>query len=319
MGVMRQRKPSDFHKIYAQISTVPGMPIYEIANTTRMSRNTVSKYLLEMYRDTVLIGPQIRVLPAPNYKEYVYLMNFKNPFHFYQNVKGFPHIIYHAMTFGDWNSMVITDGLMDFSHLIGYEETVFQGVRYHSYTPRTDYISWFKGFEECLTCISTFTPHNESKNRTPAPVLDWGEDQWKIYHAFKDNTRKTATTTLKNIGVRYETYVKWAEDLDTHCSFHTGFYPEGYQAYLTYCFLFSTDYEQTVKEIFSHFPTTPFIMEVGNHMLVFMSVVLSGIKRNLFCSLYDMKAQGIIRDFNHATLIFQAKSEPIPQEKEQTH
>jgi hypothetical protein len=103
-----KKKQARFHKIYAQVSSSPGIPIYEIADTTGMSRNTVSKYLLEMYRDTVLIGPQIRLLPAPNYKEYVYLMNFKNPFYFFQNVRGFPHVLYHAMTFGDWNSLVVS-------------------------------------------------------------------------------------------------------------------------------------------------------------------------------------------------------------------
>jgi hypothetical protein len=314
MGIIKQKKPRDFHKIYAQISVTPGIPIYEIADNTNLSRNTVSKYLLEMYRDTVLVGPQIRVLPSPNYREYLYLLNFKNPFHFYQNVRGFPHVIYHAMTFGDWNAMVITDRLIDFSHLVGYKETVFRGVRHHSYTPRIHHISWPKGIEECSTCISRFTPHIQKKNRSLAPVLEWGEDQWKIFHAFKDNTRKTATTTLKSIGVRYETYVTWAANVKTHCSVLTGFYPEGYQTYLTSCFLLSTDYEQTVGEIFSHLPTTPFIMEVGDDLLVFISVVLSSIKRKFFCCIYDMKTQGIIKDISHATLIFQAKSELMPQQ-----
>jgi hypothetical protein len=55
-------------------------------------------------------------------------------------------------------------------------------------------------------------------------------------------------------------------------------------------------------------------MEVGDNLLVFISVVLSSIKRKLFCCIYDMKTQGIIKDISHATLIFQAKSELMPQE-----
>jgi hypothetical protein len=60
-------------------------------------------------------------------------------------------------------------------------------------------------------------------------------------------------------------------------------------------------------------------MEVGDNLLVSISVALSSIKRTLFCSIYDMKTQGIIKDISHATLIFQAKSDPMPQEKEQPH
>jgi hypothetical protein len=298
------KKQRYFHKIYEQINASKGIPIYEIADSVHMSRNTVSKYLLEMYENEVLMGPQIKVLPSSDYREYVYLMNFRNPFHFFRNVKGFPHVLYHAMTFGDWNSLVITDRLIDFSHIVGYEKTVFQEMRYHSCTPKTKYVLWAQSFEKCSQHIATFSPHKERKNRSVAPALAWGEDQWKMYHAFKDNTRKTATTTLKEIGVRYESYVTWAEDLDTHCSVHTGFYPEGYPTYTTYCFLFSTDYEQTVREIFSHFPTTPFIMEVGNHLMVLMSVALPGIKRQLFCSIYDMRTQEIIETFSHASFLF---------------
>jgi glutaredoxin-related protein len=33
-----------------------------------------------------------------------------------------------------------------------------------------------------------------------------------MYYAFKSNTRKTATTTLKQIHVRYESYVEWIKD-----------------------------------------------------------------------------------------------------------
>jgi hypothetical protein len=305
---MNQRKLHCFHKIYEQITSSPGMPIYEIATNTGISRNTVSKYLQEMVEDSVLIGPQLRLLPSSTYRQYVYLMNFKNPYHLYHNLSGFPHVLYHAMTFGDWNVMVITDNLVDFSQLVGFEEILFQGVRYHSYTPETAYISWSEGFERCSHQIEKFTPHKEYRNRTLAPALTWGEDQWKIYYAFKDNTRKTATTTLKKIGVRYEEYVTWMKDLKTHCTYHTGFYPDGYYTYLTYCFLFSTDYEQTVKNLFSSFPTTPFIMEVGDNILVFTNVVLSELKRKLFCCIYDMKTLGIIKTFNHASLIFQAAS-----------
>jgi hypothetical protein len=302
-----EKKQARFHKIYAQVSSSPGIPIYEIADTTGMSRNTVSKYLLEMYRDAVLIGPQIRLLPAPNYKEYIYLMNFKNPFYFFQNVRGFPHVLYHAMTFGDWNSLVVTDGSVDFSQLVGFEKMIFQGLRYRSYTPEVEYNSWAESLKKCSQEIRAFSPHIERRSRTLVGELDWGTDEWRIYRTFKYNTRKTATTTLKKIGVRYETYVKWMEDLESHCSYHTGFYPEGYPVYLTSCFLFSTDYEQTVRRLFSYFPTTPFIVEVGDSLIVLMSAVLSELKRELFCCIYDMKTQGIIKTCSHAAVLFHSQ------------
>ncbi|MBU6998233.1 MAG: hypothetical protein HXS44_06885 [Theionarchaea archaeon] len=313
MTTLCQKKQKNFHKIYEQITLSPGIPIYEIAEKTRLSRNTASKYLGEMYENMVLVGPQIRMLPTPDYKEYIHLMNFKNPYFVFRNLHGFPHILWYAVTYGDWNFMVITNKLMDFSHLPEYEETIYQGTRYYSVTPRTDYSSWSKSLEKAFNEVNPFNSNTVQKNRQIAPLLTWGEDEWKMYHAFKSNTRKTATTTLQQIHVRYESYTEWIKDLDTHCSFHTGFYPEGYRTYLTYCFLFSTSYEQTVKKIFSSFPTTPFFMEAGNQFMVFTHVALSKVVRKLFCLVYDMKTQGIINGFNYATLLFQAQSEPLSE------
>jgi hypothetical protein len=208
---------------------------------------------------------------------------------------------------------VTTDRQIDFSQFPEYEETIYQGIRYHSATPKTECTSWVKSFEKAFNEIKTFNPHTEQKNRHIAPVLGWGEDEWKMYHAFKSNTRKTATTTLKQIHVRYESYVEWIKDLNIHCSFHTGFYPEGYPTYLTCCFLFSTSYEQTVTKIFSSLPTTPFFMEAGDKFIVFTNVALSGIVRKLFCLTFDMKTRGVIGDFKYATLLFQAKNELLPE------
>lgn len=300
----RLKKTRNYHRIFEQIFEVPGIPIYEIAQRAGLSRNTVSKYLQEMIEDCVLIGPQLRLLPSSTYKEYVYLMNFKNPFHLYKGLREFPHVLYHGMSFGDWNVMVITDRLLDFSQLVGFETIVYQGVRYRSYTPKVDYLLRGKTFGKCADYIRTFARRIERKDRTLAPALDWGEDQWKMYQTFRFNTRKTATTTLKRIGVRYETYVAWMEDLATHCTIHTGFYPDGYETYMTHCFLFSTEHEQSVRTLFSFFPTTPVIIEVGNQLMVFVTVTLSGINRELFCSIFDMKTQGIIQGFNHAIAVF---------------
>jgi hypothetical protein len=39
--------------------------------------------------------------PAVNCAEYVYLMNFEHPFETFKGLKGFPHVLYNAVTFGE--------------------------------------------------------------------------------------------------------------------------------------------------------------------------------------------------------------------------
>ncbi len=63
-----------YYKIYEQIYKDPFMLVYEIAQNIGLSRNTVTKYLQEMYTSGVVVGPYLEMKPARTYKEYVHLL-----------------------------------------------------------------------------------------------------------------------------------------------------------------------------------------------------------------------------------------------------
>jgi hypothetical protein len=303
--ISRRVRKKNYFSIFEQIFENPTMSIYDIALQAELSRNTVSKYLKEMYARGILIGPQIRIKPAPNYREYIYLMNFRSPFHVFEGLKRFPHVLYHVMTFGEWNIMVVTDRPLDLSKLVGFETMVKQGVRGCSYTPKAKCATWIESFEESYQQMERFAlARSEYKVRRTAPPLNWQEDEWKLFHAFKYNMRRKVTPTLRKINVRYETYSTWTTTLEEHSTIHVGFYPEGYQNFMTYCFLFSSDHETSVKSLFSSFPTTPFVVEVGNQLMVFVNMISSEITRKLFCAIYDMKRKEMIKGFKQAVAVF---------------
>lgn len=297
-------KIKNFHRIFEQIYENPVISLLDLASTTRISRNTVSKYMKEMYARNIMIGPEIRMNPSPEYKEYVYLMNFKDPFQVFKGLKGFPHVVYHSMALGDWTTMVITDRLLDLSQLVGFRNMVYQGVRGYSYTPKVEYIKWDECFKKIEERMDEFAPDQLEYADRALPSVTWGEDQWKLFFAFKYNMRKTVTPTLKEINVRYETYTEWMKTLKTNCTVHTGFYPEGYQNYMSYCFLVRTEYKESVKSLFSLFPTTSFFMEVDDHLMVFTYMPSSEVTRKLFCFIYAMKEKEIIKEFNQAVALF---------------
>ena len=194
-------------------------------------------------------------------------MNFADPFKVFSGLKGFPHVLYHAMTFGDWNTIVITDRHLDFSMLVGYQDMVVQEMKGVSYTPHVEHVTLREGFKRARTYLDQFTPeHTESREKRLEVPLTWGEDQWKLFCAFRNGTRKKITPLLRKIKVRFETYRTWMRALTDYCTIHTGIYPEGYYTYLTYCFLFSSDYESTLKSVFSSFSTTPFMVEMGENL-----------------------------------------------------
>ena len=301
-GISLKTKLKGYYRIYEQIHANPTMPTTDIGPNAGISRNTVAKYIKEMYRDHILVGPYVQVNPSPHYKQYVYLMDFTDPWMAFRGLKEFPHVVYHGMTFGDWNTTVITDRLLDVTKVAGFKKVITQGVRYCSYTPKVALTTWDETFEEVYKKLSQFKRRPEDKIREVTPST-WQEPEWKLYHAFKD-MRRPVTPVLEDIGVRYERYTKWKSDLYTHCTVHTGFYPERYESYLDYCFLFSTDYEESVKSVFSLFPTTPFFMEVDKQLLAFIKVNTPEVQRNLLCLLHNMQKIGMIKHFKQAATLF---------------
>jgi len=303
MGKISQDKRLEsYYRIFEQIYENPVISIYDISQNTRLSRNTVAKYLEEMYANGIMYGPYIRMKSAATYKEYVYLMNFSDPWKVFHELRAFSHVVYNAVTFGDWNTLVVTNKSLDFSQLAGFENVVKQGVRYCSYTPKVGYMTWDESFERVYEQLNRFSPlQKEYKNRQ-STSLTWEEDQWKLYHTF-NFMRKKIVSLLRKINVGYEIYTKWMKSLDNNCTIHTGFYPEELKTYLSYCFLFYTDYEESVRSVFSCFPTTSFIIEVDKQLLVFTHITSSEVKRKLICLIYDMKTKKMIKGFRQAVAL----------------
>ena len=303
--ISENRKIKDYYKIFDVIREYPTLPIYDIAVHARLSRNTVSKYLREMYDKNILLGPCIRMKSSPNYMEYIYLVNFQDPHEVFKRLKGFPHILYRAITFGDWNTLIITDRLMDISKLVGFETLIHRGVKHCSYTLHNEFILWDEYFVQAYDQLFKFNPSlTEDKIRQVSFPLEWGDDEWKLFHAFKNNLRTKVTPTLKKIKVRYEAYSKWHENYLKNCTIHTGFYPQGYDTYSSHCLLIYTDYERTLKSLFASFPTTPYIMESGKELLLFINTNTPHTNRALISLLYDMKSKEIIKKFHHAVVMY---------------
>jgi DNA-binding Lrp family transcriptional regulator len=304
MSKTRTKKVRNYFKIFEEVYEDPTAHISDIAENTGLARNTVSKYLREMYKKTIITGPSLSMKSAPNYREYIYFLKFEDPLMVYNGLETFPHVLYHAVTSGDWNTMIVTDQPLDFSKLIGFQEMVHHDVKYVTDTPKPKYTTWEESFHERHRSIEQFEPSIEHKNRNLATFLPWGNNEWKLFHAFQKNMRKKVSPVLRKIKVRYGAYTKWQEDLGEHCSFHTGFYPQGYSKYMHYCFLFSSNHEKSLRPIFSSFPTTSVVTELEDHLLVSTYVISSDVIRALLCIIYDMKAKRIITEFSHAVVLF---------------
>jgi hypothetical protein len=293
------------HRIYEQVYQDSLMPVYEIARNADLSRNTVSKYLQEMVSQTSLLGPYLRMKPTPTYREYVYLTNFSDPKRKFAALSCFPLVLDVVHTFGDWNTLLVTNQPLGITRMYGFQDLVLSEYKYSTITPKTEFISWKAAFAKASKILED--PNSPSQlKRELAPHLNWGEDQWKIYSIFNQNMRKTVTTSLKKVLVRFETYVEWREDLNTHCTMHTGFYPRSYSQYTGHWFLFSSLYESLVAKVFSCLPVTPCIVKTEHHLLVFVNTISSSTLRKLTDLIVDMKSDGLVEDVKYGMVLQEA-------------
>jgi len=73
---------------------------------------------------------------------------------------------------------------------------------------------------------------------------------------------------------------------------------------MMYQILFCTDRKPLLKSIFSQFPTTSVLTEMGDHLSVCVNVPFSDVARQLFCAIYNMRMQGVIEEFSQAAALF---------------
>jgi hypothetical protein len=117
------------------------------------------------------------------------------------------------------------------------------------------------------------------------------------------NVRQDISFILRKHHIPYETYHRWKKTVLDHCAVHRGFFPGGLDSYMGFYILFRTDFAQTVKELFSFFPATPFIADLDDHILVLVRILFD-MRGDLGSLIDDMKEKGIIEDAQCAVGLF---------------
>jgi hypothetical protein len=297
----RLAKLKTYHSIYEQIYREGQIPIWKIAQNTGLSRSTTTRYVREMYEQKILVGPYLSMRAAPDYREYVYLANFRNPQKKFPGLSHFPSVVECALSFGDWNTLLVTNQPLDITRMHGFQELVLVEQKNVTITPKMEFTTWDAGFSKAYEVMSTKSPGN--LKREVVPALDWGEEQWRMYDAFSPNLRRIAAPALKESGIRYESYRVWKEELETHCTIHTEFYPESYDQYNHHCFLVKSSCECQVLNVVSCLPITCRIVETENHLLIFISTVSVDVLKKLIILMMNMKTSRLLEGLKYASVL----------------
>jgi len=281
----------------------PFISLSDMNSHINLSRNTISRCLKKMYTDRILIGPQLSVKPHRTYTPYIYLLQVSNPYGIFQELKTLPHVKNLTISLGEWNISMLTDRMMDFSALEGFQKVVFEGKRYEIYSPPIRYTNWEQSFKEIRQELEGCTPIIEKRNTGILPELPWGEQEWELYRAMRLNVRQDIHPVLREYSIPYEIYHRWKKTVLDHCTVRTGFYPGGLDSYMNLYTLFRTDFAQVIKELFSLFPTTSFITDLDDHTLAVVRIPFNLIG-DVSSIIGGMREKGIVEDAHYAVGLF---------------
>ncbi|KYK31265.1 MAG: hypothetical protein AYK19_17135 [Theionarchaea archaeon DG-70-1] len=291
-----------FFEIYTQVYQTPFMSQNQIARNTGIPRSSVSRYLEEMYERSIIKGPQIFVKPAQNYHLYASFCQFKDPYIAYKGLKRLPHVLYRSWNCGKWNITLISDTLMNFQLLKGFQTCIYQGTKSVTYLSKATMLGWDESLKKIQQMIST--PKEKTTIYEEIPINPWNNQEWILYNEFKDNTRVQTFPILRKYKIRYETVEKWISELPQYTNIHAGFYPQGVKNYFASDFLFQSDYHKQLTDILGLLPSTSVFFSVDHYLLARLFVLTKKEENDLFMLLNQLKEKSYFTDLCYARALF---------------
>ena len=258
-------KEEQFRAIYEFLSENPRIFIKKIAKLLKIKRDTASNRLKEALEQGWFSNPQIRRRSYANFREYTYLLRCENSAEVFSRFIDNENITYHALTGGPANLWVVSRKELDFEC-----NTVLGGPRsdYHiSFAPNQP---WGTSMQNMREMVEVFNP----KDYEPEGILkthwnetiEWDSEYEKLFQEFNYDLRKAITPILRKHLISWGKLDKWLKNLSTSCTVFTLYYPGTISSYDPYLFMFETDYDDFLINLFSELPTSTWFFKVSNRL-----------------------------------------------------
>lgn len=306
MRLTLEEKERFYRAIYEILFSNPRVKIFEMAKMLGIDRNVTSHRLYEAFNKVYISKPQIRKRAYANMQEYLYFLRCENPAELFSRCLQSENIIYHAAMTGFANLWVVSREELDFDC-----DVIAGGLRsdYHvSFAPNH---LWETAIKIMQKKVQNFTP----KDYEPEGIIqthwdetiEWDSEDEKLFKEFNYDLRKPYTPIIRRNLVSWGKLDKWLEKLSECCTVMTGYYPKKISAYDPYLFVFETDYEDFLINLFSELPTSSLFFRVSDKLCV-----SAHVKREYA---RVVETQSDIRELHIPTLVAELISRGIIQKE----
>jgi DNA-binding Lrp family transcriptional regulator len=265
LSLVQQRQ--QYRTIYECLYETARIRVMDITAVIGGSRNTISKRLQEAFDLGYVVIPQIRKRSYKNSKEYMYFVMCDDPDDLFDMYIEDENVVYHEIIDGCANFRLISKKRIDVEG-----DVIIEGCRsdYHiSFAPDR---SWEKAVQIMQEKVKTFDPGRYDPTGIITyhwnETIEWDEKNELLFNYFKYNLRKPLSPMIKKHGISAGKAWDWLNTLPETCTIVTGFFPEAVSSYDPYIFMFETEYEDFIIDLFSELPTTCWFYRVSDKLLL---------------------------------------------------
>ena len=266
------QKKRQYRSIYELFSTSPRTTLKNMAVMMDLDWRTISNRVKEALEYQYIIGPQARKKSYQNLKEYMYFVKCEDPELLYLKYFEDQNIVYHVKTIGFCDLWVIAKEKIDIEG-----DILVEGYRSDYYVSHPPDHSWGTAIEIMRKKAEIFKPQYATPRNYIQTHFDktikWTPEDELLYQYFKYNLRKPFTPPIKEHRIWERNIYNFLERLPETCTVFTDYYPDSLSAYDPYLFMFETDYEDFIVELFSELPTTSSFFKVSDKLFVHIHVL----------------------------------------------
>ena len=151
-------------------------------------------------------------------------------------------------------------------------DIIAEGYRSDYYVPYAPDHSFEKTLQAMRSRVRDFDPNRYLAKGIIQNHLDetvqWGEKDELLYRCFKYDFRKSLSPAMKEYGISKDEIYEFLDRLPETCTIGTHYYPDTLSAYDPYLFMFKTDYEDFIIDLFSQLPASSSFFKVSNKLFV---------------------------------------------------
>ena len=269
--VSLETRKKQYREIYEMFNRNPRIYVKTVASRLRVDPATAGRRIKEAIKDVYVSFPQIRKRSFLNTKEYVYFANCERPLKSFREYKEDTRVVFHARMSGFSNLWITSK-----------EETSIKGHIMAS-GPRSDYhvayapnYSWKKAIEIVEKKVETSNPEEYEQKETIKinwnEPIEWGPKDEILLGEFKYNLRKKLSPIMRKHKISAKKIYEFLDRMYERCTVFTRYFPETISNYDPYLFMFETDYEDFIVDLFSGLPTSSFFFKVSNKLFFYTNV-----------------------------------------------